>query len=156
MCQMAQTDLALGGGGLRWAPTAAVVTIVLAVGGGLAWFGWNSTKPGAPRVASPAASAIVTGDVAVEGGATQLSGSDIQPIRSAPMLVTGFTTPGRRVARRFTADRRGHFTLKLPPGRYTVTAVLYQGSIPLGQEPHTTVHVRAGQQPHIQILQHAA
>jgi hypothetical protein len=167
---MTQTDHALGGsdgstprhvvwlgrGGRRWVGMVGT-TIVLVLAGGLAWFGWHSTEPTAPRAAGPTAVAVVTGDVVVEGGLTQVSGgSDIQPVRSAPMLVTGFTTSGRRVARRFTADREGHFRLKLLPGRYTVTAVLYQGSIPLAQEPHATVHVRAGQQPHIQILQHAA
>lgn len=128
----------------------------MVLGGGLAWFGWHSTKPAAPRGDGPTAVAIVTGDVLVEGGLPQApGGSDIHPIRSAPMLVAGFTPSGRRVARRFTADREGHFDLKLLPGRYTVTAVLYQGSIPLAQEPHATVHVWAGQQPEIQIVQHA-
>jgi len=159
---MAQPGLALGElvslgiGGGRCARTAAVVTIVLALAGGLAWFGWHSTDPRAPRARGQTANTVVTGDVLVEGGAPRGSDSDIQPIRSAPMLVTGQTASGRRVARRFWAGRRGHFRLKLPPGTYTVTAVLYQGSIPLAQEPHATVHVRAGKEPHVRILQHAA
>ena len=164
---MTQTDLALGGsdgsrptrlvwlgsGRRRWAGTAVVAAIVV----GLAWFGWHSTEHTALRAAGPSAVAVVSGDVVVEGGLTQVAGeSDIRPIRSAPMLVTGFTASGGRVARRFTADREGHFHLKLLPGGYTVTAVLYQGAIPLAQEPHATVHVRARQQPYIRILQHAA
>jgi hypothetical protein len=167
---MAQTELApagavasegppriawFGSGGRRWTGAVVVATIVLALGGGLAWFAWHSTQRTTPHVAGSTAIAL-TGDVAVEGGAPESSGSDINPIRSAPMLVTGITNSGRRVTRRFTADRHGHFKLVLPPGRYTVTAVLYQGAIPLAREPHATVRVRAGQQPNIHILQHAA
>lgn len=69
------------------------------------------------------------------------------------MLVTGITTSGTRVVRRFTADRHGHFKLTLPPGRYTFTAVIYQGAIPLAQEPHATVRIGPGQQPRIRIVE---
>src|SRR6185312_16119296 len=93
MCQMAQTDLALGGGGLRWASAAAVVTIVLAVGGGLAWFGWNSTTPGAPRGAGPAASANVTGDVAVEGAPPSFRDRTFSPSGRRPCWSPGSRPP---------------------------------------------------------------
>jgi hypothetical protein len=151
---MAQTDIALGGaygtGGGRWARTAVAATIALALAGGVAWFGWRSTVP-TSRVAGLAVVPI-TGAVVTEGG-TQIQGAGSRPIRSAPMLVAGVTTSGRRIVRRFTADRQGHFQLKLPPGRYTFTAVIYQGAIPLAQEPHATAHIRPGQQPHIRIVE---
>lgn len=67
------------------------------------------------------------------------------------MLVRGVTGSGRRVVRRFTAGRDGRFTLVRPPGAYTFTAVVYQGAIPLSQEPHQTARVRPGQHPHIHI-----
>jgi hypothetical protein len=71
---------------------------------------------------------MLRGDVVTEGGPPVLGGgSDIHPIRWAPLLVTGLTAAGKRLVRRLAADRQGRFELALPPGRYTVTAVIYQG-----------------------------
>jgi hypothetical protein len=96
----------------------------------------------------------VTGDVVVEGGPLMLnSAGDIHPIRSAPVLVRGITTSGTRVLRRFAADRQGRFGVTLPPGRYTFTAVLYQGSIPLAQEPHATIRVPSRNQRRVEIVE---
>jgi hypothetical protein len=96
----------------------------------------------------------VTGEVVVEGGAELLnSAGGRHPIRSAPVLVVGITTSGKRVVRRFAADRQGRFGLTLPPGRYTFTAVLYQGSIPLAQEPHATIRVPSRNQRRVEIVE---
>jgi hypothetical protein len=141
------------GGGRR---TLAVLAVALLVGlAGFAWLGWRSTVP----TFHPAAGNLVpvTGQVMVEGGpAVPSSASDIHPITSAPVLVIGVTTTGKRVLRRFAADRQGRFGLTLPPGRYTFTAVLYQGSIPLAQEPHATVRIRPGRQPRVEIVEQVA
>ncbi len=139
----------------RWKRKALAATIVVALAGGVAWFGWRSTVP-ASRVAGGANLVAITGEALVEGGPLNVVGSnrlDLHAMRSVPVLVTGITGQGQRVVRRFSADRQGRFTLTLPPGRYTFTAVLYQGGIPLTQEPHTTVHIRPGQQPRIRIVE---
>src|SRR6185312_4518235 len=171
---MVQTDLALGGAAgtdgstpprLVWIGsgargvrrTAVVAALVLAVGGGFAWFGWHSTERTATPQRASSTSVVVTGDVVVEGvvvgGGVQAPRSVI-PIRSAPMLVPGFTASGRRVARRLEVDRHGHFRLKLVPGRYTFTVVIYQGSTSLAHEPHATVRVRSGHPARVRITQH--
>ena len=128
---------------------AAACAGVLAAAAGALWL--TSRSVPAPSGASATAVAI-TGDVVVSGGATVVrSAAPTHPIRSAPMLVRGVTGSGRRVVRRFTAGRDGRFTLVRPPGTYTFTAVVYQGAIPLSQEPHQTARVRPGQHPHIHI-----
>jgi hypothetical protein len=158
---MAQPDLAFGGspvvrlgigrGGRARAVLAAALVLVLA--GGLAWLGLRSPAP-APH-ASRTDAVPITGVVVTEGGTeVPKGGSDIHPIRSAPLLVAGVTATGKRLVRRFSADRHGRFAVRLPPGRYTFTAVIYQGSIPLGREPHATVRIRAGAHPRIRILEH--
>jgi hypothetical protein len=43
----------------------------------------------------------------------------------------------------------------LPPGRYTFTAVLYQGAIPLTQEPNVTIRVPSRSQRRVEIVEHA-
>jgi hypothetical protein len=119
---------------------------------GLAWLGWRSTVPTSHLVGANVVP--ITGEVVVVGGpAVSNSAAGIHPIRSAPILVRGSTTSGKRVLRRFAADRQGRFGLTLPPGRYTFTAVLYQGSIPLAQEPHAAIHVRLGNQPRVEIVE---
>jgi hypothetical protein len=168
---MTQTGLAVGGAaglearthvvwlgvcGGGWKRKALAATIVVALAGGIAWFGWRSSVP-ASHLAGGANVVAITGDVLVEGGPVTEVGEnrlDLHTMRSVPVLVTGTTGSGRRVVRRFSADRQGHFNLRLPPGRYTFTAVLYQGGIPLTQEPHATVHIRPGQQqPRIRIVE---
>jgi len=136
--------------------TSVAVTVTLLVGlAGLAWLGWRSTGPTPHRVGANVAR--VTGEVLVEGGpAVSNSASDMHPIRSAPVLVRGSTTSGKRVLRRFPADRQGRFGVTLPPGRYTFTAVIYQGSIPLAQEPHATVHLRSGDHTRVEIVEQVA
>jgi hypothetical protein len=116
---------------------------VLAVAAAIALIGWHHSSGSR---ATPTAVVPVAGIVETQGGPPLANpGPDLHPIRSARVLVSGFTLSGRRVHRRMSADRRGRFSLGLLPGNYRFTAVLYQRSIPLSQEPHTSVHVRRGQ-----------
>jgi hypothetical protein len=118
---------------------------VLAVAAAVAFIAWHHSSDG-PATATRATVVPVTGLVETQGGpALANPGPDLHPIRSARVLVSGVTLSGRRVHRRMSADRRGRFTLSLLPGTYRFTAVLYQGAIPLSQEPHTSVRIRVGQ-----------
>jgi hypothetical protein len=119
---------------------------LLAVAAGIALIGWHHSS-GGPATARRTTVIPVDGVVETQGGATVVNpgGPDLHPIRSAQVLVSGVNLSGRRLHRRMSADRRGRFTLRLPPGNYRFTAVLYQGAIPLSQEPHTSVHVPRGQ-----------
>jgi hypothetical protein len=141
---------------MRRTSVALAVTLMV----GLVWLGWRSTVPTPHLVGANVVP--ITGNVVVEGGPEVVveggsgvpsSAADVHPIRSASVLVRGITTSGKRVLRRFAADRQGRFGLTLPPGRYTFTAVLYQGSIPLAQEPHSTFHVRRGRQSRVEIVE---
>jgi hypothetical protein len=130
---------------------AAACAGVLAAAAGALWLTlrWVPAQSGASATA-----VAITGDVVVSGGAAVVSSAaPTDPIRSAPMLVRGVTASGRHLVRRFSADHDGRFVLVLPPGTYTFTAVLYQGAIPLSQEPHQTARVRPGQHAHIHITE---
>ncbi len=130
---------------------AAVALLCVPAAAGALWLVSRS----APDPSHTSATAVaITGDVVVSGGATfSTAASPSHPIRSAPLLVRGLTGSGRRLVRHFAAGRDGRFALVLPPGTYTFTAVLYQGAIPLSQEPHATVRIRPGGHPHIRITQ---
>jgi hypothetical protein len=125
---------------MRIARTTAAV-VVLATFAGL--ISWHHSSSG-PAKSARAGLIPITGVVETRGGATVVNpgGLDLHPIRSAQVLVSGITLSGRRVRRLMSADHHGRFTLSLVPGNYRFTAVLYQGAIPLAQEPHASVHVR--------------
>jgi hypothetical protein len=111
----------------------------------IAAIAWHHSSTG-PGTSARTGLVPIAGLVETQGGATVVNpGPDLHPIRSAQVLVSGVTLSGRRVHRRMSADRRGRFTLRLLPGNYRFTAVLYQGAIPLSQEPHASIHVRRGQ-----------
>jgi hypothetical protein len=117
----------------------------IAIAALIAAIGWHHSSNG-PAKSARAGPVPVAGIVETQGGPPLANpGPDLHPIRSARVLVSGVTLSGRRVHRRMSADRRGRFSLSLLPGNYRFTAVLYQGAIPLSQEPHTSVHVRRGQ-----------
>jgi hypothetical protein len=148
--ELAHPDLSAHAAGRRRIVAASLV-VVLAAAGGATWLGSrsSSTTPAGATTAVP-----VTGRVVTTGGVTSITGtSPVEPIRSAPMQVRGYTGSGRRIVRRFAAGRDGRFALVLPPGTYTFTAVIYQGAIPLSQEPHETARVRPGQHPRVHITQ---
>jgi hypothetical protein len=125
---------------------ARIGVALLAVAAGIALIGWHHSS-GGPATARRATLIPVAGVVEMQGGATVVNsgGPDLHPIRSAQVLVSGVTLSGRRLHRQMSADRRGRFTLRLLPGDYRFTAVLFQGAVPFSQEPHTIVHVRRGQ-----------
>jgi hypothetical protein len=124
---------------MRFARTAAAVVVIAAIAGLISWH----HSPRSPAKSARAGLIPIAGVVETRGGATVVNpgGLDVHPIRSAQVLVSGITLSGRRVRRLMSADHRGRFTLGLLPGNYRFTAVLYQGAIPLSQEPHASVHV---------------
>jgi hypothetical protein len=125
---------------------ARIGAALLAVAAGIALIGWHHSSGGGPAPATPVTLVPVDGVVETQGGPPLANpGPDLHPIRSAQVLVSGIAVSGRRVHRRMIADRRGRFSLSLLPGSYRFTAVLYQGAIPLSQEPHTSVRIRVGQ-----------
>jgi hypothetical protein len=129
---------------MRIARTAALVVALAAIVGIIAWYHSSSGPANSARTGL----VPIAGVVETQGGPLVVNpGSDLHPIRSAPVLLSGVTLAGRRVHRQMRADRRGRFSLSLLPGNYRFTAVLYQGAIPLSQEPHASVHVRRGQTP---------
>jgi hypothetical protein len=52
-------------------------------------------------------------------------GPDINPVKDAPILVTGTASDGKHVERRLTTDQEGRFTLQLPPGKYKIENGVY-------------------------------
>jgi hypothetical protein len=130
---------------MRIARVPAAVAVIVAIAGLVAW---HHSSGGGPAKSAGAGLVPIAGVVETQGGPLVVNpGSDLHPIRSAQVLVSGFTLSGRRVHRLMSADHRGRFTLGLLPGSYRFTAVLYQGAIPLSQEPHTNVQVPRGQTP---------
>ena len=88
----------------------------------------------------------VEGRVFINGGQVpaRLETRFGRPDGSAQLVVQGFTTAGRRLTRRLTADQSGRFTLQLPPGHYTVFALVFGVSYltqGLASQPHARVTV---------------
>ena len=69
----------------------------------------------------------VSGLVVVEGGKDPMfGGSDINPMKYARVVVTGWDTSGAKVERHLTCDRHGRFRVRLSPGRYTFLAQIFR------------------------------
>jgi hypothetical protein len=125
---------AIGGG------VAVVATALVAI---LAWAAFHHPATSPPATA---AAAGVSGVVVIEGG--PLPG--VRAVRWAPLVVEGTTAAGPRLMRHRMTDGKGRFTLRLPPGRYTVTAVIFGGEA-LGSQPHSKVLVTRGQPVRVRI-----
>ena len=138
-----------------WLAAAAVAVAAIAVLGVRVLPLGRDTPPGAAAPAAPGAPVAVTGLVAVKGGPpVPHPNSDIHPVRIPVVVrITGTTLAGRRIARTVSTAGRGRFELRIPPGRYRFTAVLYPGSIPLSQEPHAVFRVRPGEPRAVRILE---
>jgi hypothetical protein len=132
-------------------PRGRVTVAMLMVAGmaAFAWWHWQAAPTGS---APSAVSAPVSGVVVTLGWLKQ---PGAHPIPSVRLLVTGSTTSDTRLTRHLTADGQGHFALRLPPGNYTMTALLSQ-ALPTRFEPHTWFIVRRGQPQHIRIVQPVA
>jgi hypothetical protein len=123
-----------------------VAVVVLALLAVVAWSEWNSTSI-APTTNVPA----VSGVVVQEGGPPPLPGqSDIRPLRSMPLVVTGTTAAGTGFWRHVSTDSHGRFALKVPPGIYTITAEIHSPN-PTGFLPHAKVTVIRGHPVHVRI-----
>jgi hypothetical protein len=87
----------------------------------------------------------VSGQVMLVGGPLTSSGltTGARPDPHAHIVVTGTTAAGARLLRSFTADASGHFALKLPPGVYSVAAVIDPGA-PLARQPQKKITVTRG------------
>jgi hypothetical protein len=115
------------------------------------WTTTRSQSPSLPAKSAVARPAVVSGvvgiDLDVEG-----NGSGYHPQPYARIVVTGNPAAGTPVVRRFTADGLGRFKLALPPGRYTVTAIVVgPATTPLSWQPHTRVTVIRGHPVNIRL-----
>jgi hypothetical protein len=130
----------------RWLPVTILVAAVLA-----ALLAWSASRPHSTTSGATTPVAVQGRVVSVGGG--YLGGA--LPVRSAPLLVSGQTTTGTAVHRKlFFADQNGRFTVKLPPGVYTITAPLnYSQGTGQPRQPHVTFTVKPGAPLHVQITQ---
>lgn len=84
---------------------------------------------------------VIVGGPAPPPGSTATNGA--RPDAHAQIVVTGTTAVGAHLLRRLSADASGHFTLRLPPGVYTVAAVVDKGA-PLARQPQDQITVTRG------------
>ena len=132
-----------------------LAVVVAATALGVGWFAlrWTAGTPPASTRAT-----TVSGLVVIEGGPPPPPGSTAadgaRPDPHARIVVTGTTDAGGQVVRRSTADAYGRFALHLPPGAYTLAAVV-DGGAPLGDQPHTRITVTRGHPVRARITIHA-
>jgi hypothetical protein len=74
-------------------------------------------------------------------------GSDISPVKDAPILVTGSTSTGRHVQRGPTTDQHGRFTIQLPAGTYKIENGIYLNVT-------GSAEVVAGNTSHVRLVVH--
>ncbi len=126
--------------------TAAVVVAALVALATLGWSEWHgSSKPTATATHQGTPTAV-SGVVLIEGGPPPPPGSTAHGAQGdahARIVVTGTTSLGAHLLRRFTADAHGRFALKLPPGTYSVAAVV-DTTAPLASQPHQQITVAGG------------
>ena len=146
------TEFRLPGRRFVLALVLAVITLATAL------VAFEQRHASAPSLVSIKPAPSVTGTVVIEGGPAVLAGqSDFHPVRSARLVIVGVTAAGARITRHVRADVAGHFSLALPPGVYTVTAVIFGAPSdrrPLSSQPHTNVVVRRGHPVSIRLTGH--
>jgi hypothetical protein len=96
----------------------------------------------------------VSGNVVISGGPPPPPGSDqtndTHPDSHAGIVVSGTTAAGAHAYRLLFANARGHFALALPPGVYTITAVVPGGGSLAGM-PHHRITVTPGRPAHVRL-----
>jgi hypothetical protein len=127
-------------------PSGMVAAVLLT---SVAWM-----SPWHPSSIAPASHAptVMAGSVVIEGGPI-LGGSDSRPAKLMPIEITGVTAGGRAFYHNLSTDKQGRFTLKLPPGRYLVRALLFSG-LTTARQPHEIVTVGPGKPIHVRITAH--
>lgn len=135
----------------RAAGRSRIAWLVLALAAAAAFVVWAEHRGSAPP--PPLTNPTVLGRVVIEGGKDPSPGrSDIHPIPSARLVVIGVTATGDRLVKHLRADVHGRFALRLPPGRYTVTAPIFEPARrPLSDEPRARVTVTGGRPVRIQL-----
>jgi hypothetical protein len=136
--------------GRRYWITAASLLAAIAV----VLLAWERQQPGPSSVTTTRSAPTVTGAVVIKGGPTVMtaSHSDTRPVRSVRLRIVGVTTAGTRITRHTMTDGAGRFASSLPPGVFTITAVMFgPASRPLNMQPHQRVVVRRGHPVHVQI-----
>jgi hypothetical protein len=109
----------------------------------------------APSPVTTRPAPTVTGSVVIEGGLAVDPQSGTHPMPSVRLVIVGTTAAGARITRHLRTDAAGHFSLNLPAGRYTVTAIAFgPATRPLSTQPHTRVTVTAGHPVAIRIAGH--
>jgi hypothetical protein len=86
---------------------------------------------------------VTDGGVAVPSA----DGSQINPVKDAPILVTGSTTGEMHIQRGPTTDQDGRFTVQLPAGTYKVYNGIYLNVT-------GSAVVVAGKTSHVRLLVH--
>ena len=123
----------------------------------LAVMAWSQRPHGSPSVSASGRPAVV-GVVRIEGGPAVVNGSggsDVRPLRNATVIVSGTTAGGAALHRQFRADAQGRFSVNLPAGHYTVTAIAFSNLLPsLSRQPHAKVNVTPGRPVKIRLTGH--
>jgi hypothetical protein len=103
---------------------------------------------------------VLSGSVVIEGGppvTSSTGGTDIHPLRHARLIIKGTTARGVTLLRHLRADNEGDFTVILPPGRYTATALAYgPASRPLSSQPHSPITVASRSFLYVRLTGHVA
>jgi hypothetical protein len=101
---------------------------------------------------SGAATGTVSGVVLIGGGTVYPpGGSDVYRVKGAFVLVSGMSASGAKVERHLVCDSRGHFRVRLSPGRYTFVAQIFPAN---PTHPRRSVVVERGQSASIVLKGH--
>jgi hypothetical protein len=138
------TPLATSGRRRAQVVGATVVVFVVGLLAILGWSQWHHSTSGVS--AGAGGSAPVSGVVSWEGGPAVPVGSPPRVVKHALLVVSGTTLAGLNITRHATTNGLGRFQLRLPPGRYVITARVF-GS------PHSTIVVKRGQPIQLHIVE---
>jgi hypothetical protein len=108
----------------------AVAIVSLALLALWGWSHWTSGGAVSPELMTVSGTAgVVGGPYSQATGGPAIPVNHPEPLAFRPIVVTGRTSGGASVHLRLKADSHGRFTVKLPAGTYTVTA-LVSNSVP--------------------------
>lgn len=116
--------------------------------------GTSSTASTASTTGTPGASSYGTLEGDVVAAPTCPVESSVNPCQPRPVTYRSVAIVGaiNQTIAKTTTDQLGHFSLKLPPGTYTIRVAIMPGTVGIRQVTPAKVTIIAGQTTHITLV----
>jgi hypothetical protein len=114
--------------------------------------GSGAAGTNAPTSGASATQGTLSGDVVAGPTCPVERAEDPCPPKAVPNREVDILGANKAVVATTTTDGKGHFSVALAPGAYSVTVPIQQGQVGMRQESDVTANVTAGQVTTVKIM----